>query len=384
MLKRRDVLGGIGAATVMPWLARPAFAADDAPAIVPIVLDERVICACGINGTGPYFFMIDTGATTSLIDEPLARQLKLQTIASQRFSGIGGEANLAVYRAHMLSIGGAITLPDVVLDGTDGRGLGKDVRGTLAAGALTGYDSVLDFDAGEWRIYRRGFGDLPGFTAVESTIAHQGRSAARIIATVDVDGQPFRCLVDTGAPGGIILYPEAARRTRFWNDATVNYAPIRGKGIGGQTAVSRLVRANRATIGPVAFERPLVRLDGGARGQRDTDGIIGLGLIRHVNLATDVRRGRLLVQRNQLAPSEAKAPTSGMWIDRDGDTLVVADVGHGSPAAAAGIVAGDRIVDTDFATLVRALGSNAGAQVAMTIEHGGQKRRVTIVLADYL
>lgn len=383
MLKRRDVLAGAGGLAVMPWLAGRVAAAD-APVIVPMALDGRVIVACGINGAGPYFFMIDTGGTMSLIDDALARELKLQTIASQRLSGVGGAANAAVYRARDLVIGGTLRLPDVVFDGTEGSGFGKDVRGTLAAGAVTGYDSVLDFDAGEWRVYPHGFGALAGFMPVDSTIERKGHGAARIIATVAIDGQAFRCLVDTGAPGEIILYPEAARRTRYWDNPAVNYAPMRGRGIGGETAVERMVRARQASFGPIAFERPLVQLEGGARGRRDADGVIGLGLIRQMNLATDVRQRRLLVQRNRVAAPTGLASTSGMWVDRKGDRLVVADVGHGSPAAAAGIVPGDVVINTTFATLIRALGSGPGAQVTMTIEHDGTPRRVTIVLADYL
>jgi len=383
MLKRRDVLAGAGALAVMPWLAGRALAAE-APVVVPIALGARVIVACGINGAGPYFFMIDTGGTMSLIEDALARELKLPTIANQRIKGVGGGAAAAVYRARELAIGGTLRLPDVVFNGTEGGGFGKDIRGTLAAGTVTGYDSVLDFDAGEWRVYPHGFGELAGFTPVDSTIAQKGHGAARIVATVAIDGQAFRCLVDTGSPGEIVLYPEAARRTRFWNDATVNYAPMRGHGIGGQTAIGRMVRAGSAAIGPLAFDRPLVRLEGGARGQRDADGVIGLGLIRQMNLATDVRRRRLMVQRNHVAPPTGLASTSGLWVDRKGDRLVVAGVGHGSPAAAAGIVPGDLVIDTTFAALIRALGSGAGAQVAMTIEHDGKPRRVTMTLADYL
>ncbi|TPG17605.1 hypothetical protein EAH87_12920 [Sphingomonas koreensis] len=383
MISRRSVVAGIGMGAALPLLATRAAAAE-APIIVPIAVDDRVLVACGINGSDPYFFMIDTGGTMSLIDNDLARDLKLTVVASERLRGIGGDENSALYRAHTLSIGGQLHLSDVVFNGRDGHGLGRDVRGTLAAGAVTGYDSVLDFDAGEWRIYPHGFDSIPGFTAVDSTISHESRGAARMIVTVIIDDQPFRCLLDTGAPGEIILFPEAARRTRYWNDSGINYAPLRGSGIGGQDAIGRLVRAERAVIGPVTFDRPLVRLEGGQRGQRSSDGIIGLPLIRQFNLATDVRRRRVLIQPNHVAPRRARAPTSGLWVDRHGERLIVADVGKGSPAAQAGIVPGDVVVDTTLARLIRALARPPGASVALKIDHQGQRRDVTLVLADYV
>lgn len=386
MLSRRDALGGMGAALALPWLAGRAAAAGDAPIVVPIALDsQRVIVACGINGTGPYFFMIDSGGTMSLIDEALARELSLPAIASSRIRGVGGAANAAVYRTHDFLIGGVLQQHDLIFHGADGAGFGADIRGTLAAGALTSYDSVLDFDASAWRIYPHGFGDLAGFTPVESSVSQVGRhGSAVIIVTVGIDDQSFRCMLDTGAPSEIVLYPEAARRTRYWNDPAVHYAPVRGRGIGGQDALSRMVRAERATIGPVSFERPLVRLDGGARGQRFADGVVGLPLIRQLNLATDARRGRVLVQRNHVAPPPDHASMSGLWVDQKEGRLIVADVGRGSPAAAAGIAPGDLIVDTSFAKVLKALASGPGASVTMTIEHEGARRRATIVLADYL
>lgn len=383
MISRRTTLAGIGAGLLMPGLLGRASAAPS-PIAVPITIDDRVLVACGINGAGPYFFMIDTGGTMSLIDNALASDLKLATFAAARIRGVGGAANTAVYRAHRLSIGGELDLADVAFNGIDGGGLGKDVRGTLAAGTVTGYDSVLDFDAGEWRIYPRGFGDLPGFTPVESTLAHDGNGAARIFVTVTVDGQPFRCMLDTGSPAEIVLYPEAARRTRYWDDPSVNYAPIRGRGIGGKDAIGRVVRAQAAAIGPITFDRPLVRLDGGARGQRSSDGIVGLPLIRQFNLAVDVDKRRVQVQPNHAPRFREAAPTSGLWVDRDGARLVVADVGRGSPAAKAGIVSGDVIGNATYGALMKALGSGAGANVTLTIIHDGQQRRATIALADYL
>jgi membrane-associated protease RseP (regulator of RpoE activity) len=205
-----------------------------------------------------------------------------------------------------------------------------------------------------------------------------------MIVTVAVDGQPFRLLIDTGSPGEITLYPEAARRTRFWNDATIPYAPVRARGVGGQAGISRLVRAGQAQLGPVTFDRPLVRLDGGMRGQQSTDGVIGLPLIRGVNLATDVRRRRVLVQANRLPPDRARASLSGIWVDQLDGALVVADVGRGSPAAAAGIKPGDRIEGMDFASLIRKLGGKPGAMVELSIMRQGQSIPLRFKLADYI
>ena len=384
MISRRSALLGMGAGLVAPWIAGRAVAADG-PLVVPIAIQgPRILVAVGIDGQGPFFFLIDTGGTLSLIDNALARQLKLPVVSGHLIRGGNGKStSSALYRAREVSIGNVVRDGNLAFNGVDGFGFGEDIRGTLAAGALTAYDSVLDLDRGEWRIYRNGLPDLPGFTPIESDVGHPTRhGSAYMYATASLDGQSYRFLLDTGAPAGVRLYPEAVRRSSLWGKGS--YAPVRSSGVGGRGAIDRIVRAGALNLGGIAFDRPLVHLDGGGRGQRVADGVIGFAVLRQLNIATDVRHGRLLIERNRLKPPPERASTSGLWIDQRGDTLVVADVGRGSPAAAAGIVPGDIIAGHRLGEVVHALGSGAGATVGLTIEHDGTPRRVSIALADYL
>ncbi|MGN6377181.1 MAG: aspartyl protease family protein [Sphingomonas sp.] len=387
MISRREAVAGLGACMVLPGLAGTAAAAKG-PLIVPIGLAERrVLVAVAIDGTGPYLFMIDTGGTLSLIEDALAHDLKLPVVDSSAIRGVGGTARSALYRVAELSIGQVLSERNLAFHGVGGGGFGKDVRGTLAAGAITSYSSVLDFDEAQWRVYPEGLPELPGYAAVASELAHlpqSPRGSRYIFATVTLDGQPFKCLLDTGHPHMLTLYPEAARRTRYWRDPGVPYAPVRASGVGGTGALSRMVRAKTLGIGPAEFAAPLVTLDGGARGQRFADGVIGLSVLRQLNLATDTRRGRLLIARNNQQPDKEDAPTSGLWVDDKNGELVVTDVGHGSPAATAGITPGDIVVGARLHDFVQALATGAGAEVTMTIKHDGTPRRVTIRLANYL
>jgi serine protease Do len=386
MITRRMAVAGIGAAALAPLWAARAAAADDAPAVVPIAVQgSRVLVAIGIDGQGPFFFLIDTGGTVSLIDTALARQLQLPIVARTVLSGAGGKQSAAIYKASEVLIGAVVRERDLAFNGVEGFGFGKDIRGTLAAGALTAYDSVLDFDHGEWRIYPHGLPDLPGFTAIDSSIGHPARSgSAYAYATAAIDGQSYRFLLDTAAPAAVRLYPEAVRRSGLWDDPERPYAPVRRGGIGGAGPVDRLVRARMLNLGGIAFDAPLVLLDGGARGQRVADGVIGFEILRQLNIATDVRRRRLLVERNHQLPPPPVYPLAGIWIDQKGDALVAADVGRGSPAAAAGIAPGDRIVGQTLASVVHQLGGPPGSSVPLTIEHDGARRNVTLMLRRYL
>ena len=60
-----------------------------------------------INGTGPYRFLVDTGATQTVLSNRLAKTLGLKQITSNIMHGVGGDGKLEspIYRADSLKIG---------------------------------------------------------------------------------------------------------------------------------------------------------------------------------------------------------------------------------------------------------------------------------------
>lgn len=65
-----------------------------------------------INGKGPFTFALDTGASTSLIDQPLAQQLDLpQNGTPQPIAGVSGKEQATPVKIGNWSIGKKIKLP---------------------------------------------------------------------------------------------------------------------------------------------------------------------------------------------------------------------------------------------------------------------------------
>lgn len=102
-----------------------------------------------------------------------------------------------------------------MLAGAGNLGFAQEAVGSLAAGILTSYDTDRDFDAGEVRVYPDGRGPREGFTQIPSKVEHRGPvgGSAYIFADAVLDGQTFRFVIDTGAPRGLTLFADAARRT---------------------------------------------------------------------------------------------------------------------------------------------------------------------------
>ncbi len=93
-----------------------------------------------LEGTGPYEFGLDTGATRTSVDETLARGLGLVETGRARVAGVGGNLDAPIFRVESWLLGSEVPLvPSQVLGlalgGPDGLAglLGSDVLATFGA-----------------------------------------------------------------------------------------------------------------------------------------------------------------------------------------------------------------------------------------------------------
>ena len=384
MISRRNLLGGMAAAAILPIDVLLA-AEGRAPVTIPIALEEgRVLVACGLAGQGPFFFAMDTGGVVSLIRDDLAKRLGLVKKTSANLGISGVNRSYPIYEGRDFIIGGSLRDKDVALAGTDRVSFGEDVSGSLAAGAMTAFDSELDFGKGEWRIYRDGIKDRTGYVRLASEIRHHNliNGSAYIFADVMLDGKPYRFLLDTGAPVAARLYGPASRKSGLWDDAKP-WVPLAARG----EHASRLVRAGSLQIGDTRFDAPLVVVEDGPAGRYEiADGYIGLPLLRRLNLSSDVKAGVMWVQPNRLPPVPDRYAMSGIWIDRKGNGIVVGQVGRGGPGEQAGVRVGDEIVGEQFGPLIAKLdGRRSGAApVPLSLRRAGQMVSVIVKPTPYL
>jgi len=369
MIERRRLLGMMASAPlVVPGLARGQDMSRIAMAPIH-VRDSRVWMPVRFGGGETHSFILDTGGFANLISTSLADQLDLRRLGSLRIAGVGGRDRYDAYRAPDVSIGdvrvGAITFaaypPQLVIH--------PQARGALSAGLLTVADSDLDFDAGQWRLYLDGRRDRTGFTELPTSIMSQGldSGAAHIFIDVEMGGRSYHLIVDTGAPGDLMLDPDGTARSGLWTDS-VPYAPHRRMGIGG-----------------IIFERPLVSItDPEERRSGRTHGLLGIGVIERLNLSTDIRARRLWAKRNNRTVRPERYGMSGLWLAERRGGLVIAEVGTGSPAAEAGLRIGDVVTGGSLQEWIRRLAGRPGDRVEVPVARGGASRTVTLTLREYL
>ena len=110
-----------------------------------------------INGQGPYPFILDTGASISLIETPLAQRFSLPVVTGSRqnVSGVGGSTSSVLVRVAHWRVG-KVTLPAMTIarasapsiqagTGVDGL-IGSDIWSSFGAITINYQSGTLTID----------------------------------------------------------------------------------------------------------------------------------------------------------------------------------------------------------------------------------------------
>jgi len=111
-----------------------------------------------IDGHGPYSFALDTGASTSLVDSQVARELGVHTTGTrQRIAGVGSVSQVASIKVKDWSVG-SVKLPSTTIVEANlpfGNASGG-VQGLLGSDMLSQFDIVtIDYDNSRLVLHHR-------------------------------------------------------------------------------------------------------------------------------------------------------------------------------------------------------------------------------------
>ncbi len=358
------------------------------PIRVPVRLSgRRVLVDCTLNGKGPWPFVLDTGGTIGLIDEERAGDIGLVVVGKSRLMLTIGHKGYPIYGARRIGFGGVIEQKDAAFAGVRDFKFGQGAIGSLAAGVLTTLRSELDLVDGEWRIYPQGAPERAGWTRYDKAIVRQGRAQGSPFLIANVAYVPpgaqgpegaLRLALDTGAPHALGLRRDWAEKAGLWDaPAWTPTAP------GGRT---RLIRMPVVQLAGIDLKGVIAAVREDVAANLPCDGLLGLPILEHFDLATDPDAKAIFLRLNprSRAPMAFDYNRAGLWIDRHGEEVRVGVVGAGSPAAAAGLAPGDVLVDADFDTLVKQVHAPAGTRLPLVVARGEVRRKVELVLADFL
>jgi predicted aspartyl protease len=203
----------------------------------------------------------------------------------------------------------------------------------------------------------------------------------RLVAEVALEGKPVEVMVDTGAPGTMLLSGRSAKRAGFDRPSL---ADMRAGGVVGTTE-SHLVEAETLAVGPFSFSpAPIELVPNGFFNQgSSSDSLLGYEVLSHFTVRIDYPRKRMWLRREDDAPL-GWAGQSWAAVRRVGALAFVRDEGiyvsgvlPDSPAAKLGLRPGDEIEFHGDRPTAKALAETLGA-----IERGDRIRVVRATKLD--
>src|SRR6202048_468043 len=101
-----------------------------------------------VNGQGPFEFILDTGAGTSLLSPEVAKQLKVKVLSSKEGQSAGGKVAVSLAKVDSLAVGDA-KLDDVDVGIVDlrhvGKTIGAKIEGDLGHNFLTQFRVTINY-----------------------------------------------------------------------------------------------------------------------------------------------------------------------------------------------------------------------------------------------
>lgn len=280
MITRRDLCLSGAAAGLGLW-------AGTAPAQakvirVPLTLSDskKPIVEVRLNGQGPYRFILDTGASHTVIRASLGKELGLVSTGQGRSHSLKGTEFMTRYAVSEVMVGGALRLRNWQVFGSSGFEAAEH-DGLLSADLLTRLPCQLDQSGGEIRYYLGGDMPLEGFAPLDSYYKTDiTGNADKVHIRLRFAGQALDCLLDTGASRPLYIRGDFVRQYKLWDAYPVlNESALTG--VNGQQVKVRHVEVREVQIGGIAVPRLVVALGDphdqaafGAEGDRAA-GIVG-------------------------------------------------------------------------------------------------------------
>ena len=321
-------------------------------------VSNLVVIETGFNDAPPASFLLDTGASTSVVDNALAARGGLRTIEGVAVDTGGGSVEGAKLAAIELRIGNAVKVRETEAVAIDlavlSSGLGLRLGGILGFQVFRQYVVEIDYRAGRVRFHDPAGYQAPGdfvsipiqleggipFVAIR--VEHGGRS---------IDA---KVVLDTGLTGALTLLRPFVEERNLVHPDQPQLAIVTGALLPGKVPAS-ITRVERVIIGGLAMSNVLTNIapDAGAAGlEPGIHGLIGGELLRRFDVVVvDYSRSRLLLG------ADARRLQTPMEFDMSGMSLAAQGEGYreyrvravvaGSPAAESGIAAGDLLVALD-------------------------------------
>jgi predicted aspartyl protease len=287
--------------------ARRGGPAPPGPIALPVERASNVFFVkATVNGVGPMWLTVDTGATLTVIDPAVATRIGKTPLS------IGARPNVGVATDHTelatvsnirIEIAGvpasiAPTLYVVPVRG-NAQALGHQIDGVIGTDFLQRYLVEFNYSAGTVSLTPPPFAGRPSEPGLPITTDGNVLLAKASVGLVDGDVLTARLLVDTGSGGGLTLTSPFVRQHRLIERFYAPAPASRGDGTSARSSLTigingvmtaPVIVLGSLVMGPATWPSPrssLSRETGGLTASTQFDGLLGAELLRRFTLTID-------------------------------------------------------------------------------------------------
>ena len=261
------------------------FASTPALATTPVqfrLVQNLIVTSVLVNGTGPFDFVVDTGASSTVIDSELAKQLSLSALESETVHTVTGSKTVYRYRVDSVALGPKFVRSLTVLcaEPRDMHGMSPKVRGVLGQNFLSEFDYILNYR--DQRIEFEEGGEYAG--KLQGPRLPVERDRGRVLITTQPSCPQKRALklvMDSGV-SSVVVFNTTTKNTDLEIGLDIN-GRINASTIVGSKAIST-GRLRKLQIGAEKFSwLPVGVVDNRAAVQgRPEDGLLPTSLFRSI------------------------------------------------------------------------------------------------------
>jgi hypothetical protein len=309
------------------------------------VAGTRIFVPATIGGR-PVLAMLDSGASSTVLDRRFASSLNLSPKGDLKGEGAGGSIPYGTIRGVTVKLGDLSWNGDAV--GIDLSAVEKQVGHPLpiVLGGELFRDAVVEIDFKKRRIafYKASsYRAAANAATVPLTPAGENQAIAG-----RVEGRAAKLLFDLGNAGAVDLFPRFWERPDFVGHRRIS-STFSG-GVGGMS-VQKVTMIRTIALGGAKFKDVPSRLEDrqsslSAR-SGDLDGNIGIGVLSRFHLVVDFPHHRVLFMPPVDVDTPFRVNHGGLTLQPGSTGAKVLYVAPKSPAAVAGIHVGDVILAVD-------------------------------------